>query len=138
MCGDPFKLDQIGWLRQAGNIQTWICRKESRVNSWKKETLRILIDGPRDDGDWAIAANLIDDDLAKGSWRRDSGGMTKSGVAALVWKGPTLAGLEYADDLEGRIQRASLKHRLKLFLIAAFGVAVGILSDVVVAWYECP
>ena len=106
--------------------------------SWKLETLRILDDGPRNEEDWPIAADLIDNGLAKGDHIRDSTGMKANGIAALMWKGTTLTGREYADELRDRIARASFGHKVRTFLVWAGGVAVGVASQILVSWYNCP
>ena len=99
----------------------------------RSDMLRVLLDGPNGESDYEIAAKLIDAGLADGKYVRN---MTGSGppVAGLLWRGMTIKGIEYADDLADFLHRRTWRYRLKTGLMALGSWFAGVASGVLIQW----
>lgn len=86
--------------------------KLKKQNQWKNEYLRILDSGPSSNTDWPYAAELIREEMARGSFIPD--GRTRDGIANLRWQGVTTKGRVFADDLADKIRRSTWTYRAKL------------------------
>lgn len=86
--------------------------KLKKQNQWKNEYLRILHSGPSSNADWPLAAELIQEEMARGKFILD--GRTRDGIANLQWHGITTQGRLFADDLADKIRRSTWTYRTKL------------------------
>lgn len=104
--------------------------------SWKTEYLRILVSGVESENDRELAAELIDAGYGEGTYKRSNLGDKKIGV--LLWKGVTAEGRLFADDLQNKIEQASLKYKIKLCSISVASWLAGIASAVIAAKLTAP
>ncbi len=106
--------------------------------SWRHEYHRILTDGPNHfsegdpitpevQSDLDLMAELIDGGYADGNYSKDQSG----NIDSVMWRGPTVSGRLFADELADWISRRTWKHRIKLALIAFFGWVVGHIQEII-------
>ena len=90
--------------------------------TWKAAHWRILEYGPRDEHDWQIAKDLIDQGYADSSYRADDRGNDK--VLNLHWRGVTPAGQWYAKWLRQEIEQVESPGHIAKEILWIIGVAV--------------
>lgn len=78
-------------------------QKKAKKNSWKKEYLRILLNGPASPDDYPVAAELIKRKLANGTYLPNP--RAANGIANLTWRGVTMEGRHYAETLQSQIKQ---------------------------------
>ena len=103
------------------------------MSKWREQYIRILREGPASEGDFELAAELIDDGYGKGPILRDSDS-SHGRVLKLMWKGPTTAGREYLDELEEKVRSQSFRYRLRSGFVLVFGWVIGFLTQIAVQW----
>jgi len=87
----------------------------NQKTNWRKLCISVLRNGPKDQSEFETAAALISDGYAAGNFQksyRGDGGR----IANVIWDGPTLKGLEYADEMQEKLDRASLAYKAKMIL----------------------
>lgn len=97
-------------------------QKKVKKKSWKKEYLRILLNGPASPDDYPIAAELIKKGMADGTYLQNH--RAPGTIANLMWRGITLDGRAYAETLEGQLKRSSGLGRLLIGLGSIAGTTV--------------
>lgn len=107
------------------------------TKSWKKEYLRILLNGPSGKKDYQLARELIDAGYADGKCRISHRREDHGTVLDIVWQGMNTNGRLFADKLKTMIHRQSWWFRIKTFGIWLFGVAAGFSMDVAKIWIQC-
>lgn len=96
---------------------------KKKKRTWRKEYLRILLNGPASTNDYALASELLDEQLAKGKYLRNQA--QPGDIANLVWHGITTKGRLFADELEDEIRRSTWWHRT---LVAGAGTGLWLLG----------
>ncbi|TXI34772.1 MAG: hypothetical protein E6Q69_03225 [Aquipseudomonas alcaligenes] len=80
-----------------------------KKNTWKEEYLRILLNGPADADDYPLAAELLDEQLAKGTYLPNH--QAPGQIANLMWRGINTKGRIFVDELEEKIRRSKRWYR---------------------------
>lgn len=88
--------------------------------------LRILQNGPANKEDYLAAAQLISEGYAGGSYLPDKSRTGYGGISELLWRGQTIKGALFADELAKQIHDASLGARIKLAAKVFFAWLAGI------------
>jgi len=103
----------------------------ARNRSWREIFIKILEERP-DESEYQYAAELIEGGYAKGSVLPSTlrGGPR---YLHLVWKGPTLEGREYCDDLKEAVRRRSLSFRIWSAVVVISSWLAGVLTDVIIS-----
>ena len=110
-----------------------ICLK---TGFWKKEYLRILLNGPSGHQDFNIALELIEAGYAKGAYQISRRKEDYGQVTSLVWQGVNTEGRLFADQLQEQLYRQSWRYRITNFGIWLAGVATGFWLDIAKDWIE--
>ncbi|MCY1380729.1 hypothetical protein D9M68_715040 [compost metagenome] len=94
-----------------------------KKKTWRKEYLRILLNGPASTDDYPLASELLDEQLAKGTYLPNRA--APNGIANLMWGGISTKGRLFADELEDQIRRSTWWHRT---LVATGGIGLWLLG----------
>jgi len=98
-----------------------------KKKTWKEEYLRILLNGPADTDDYPLAAELLDEKLAKGTYLPNH--RAPSQITNLQWRGVNTNGRIFADELEDKIRRSKWWYRAWLALGSIFWWFLGYCTE---------
>ncbi len=101
---------------------------------WKKSYLSILYNGPKSEADWPAAAELLKAGYAEGQAIPRTDG--QGAYAGLIWRGLTVSGRLFCDELEGAVYRASWRFKLKMAGITFASWCVGFISGIAADWLK--
>ena len=106
--------------------------------SFKKEYVRILLNGPSGSEDYDLARELIDSGYATGKYRPSHNRENYNEALDLQWTGINTKGRLFADELQLQIWRQSLTYNAIEFAIWFSGWAIGVGTQILLTWYQCP
>lgn len=92
--------------------------------SWRQICIEILQNGPSGRDQYQVAAALISEGYADGAIRKNLSG-AGGPISNLHWRGPTLRGLEYADQLKDKLEKESTAYKMKVRLWNALSFGSG-------------
>ncbi|WP_146114582.1 hypothetical protein [Pseudomonas sp. MYb185] len=91
---------------------------KKKNHQWKNEYLRILLNGPASPDDYPLAAELLDEQMARGSYLPNYRSPLE--INNLRWQGITTKGRLFADELQDKIRRSTWWYRA-LLALGSFG-----------------
>lgn len=93
----------------------------------RSDMLRVLLNGPAGEADNLVAVKLADAGYADAVISR-----TLDGVSVVRWGGPTIQGIEYADDLQDFMYRRTWRYKIKAALLAFGSWSAGVASGIAI------
>lgn len=96
--------------------------------SWRQICINVLQNGPQDESENHIAANLINEGLADGAVRQYRTLQSDNEPPQVVWRGVTLKGLEYLDQLQDKLNRESTAYKVKTVLLNSSSFLLGVIT----------
>lgn len=97
---------------------------KNQKKNWRQLCINVLQNGPSGPDETNVAAALIGAGYADGAVRRNNQ-VAGNVIANLHWRGATLKGLEYADQLQDKLTRETVAYKMKQWAFRGLAFVTG-------------